>query len=81
MAAAEFFALRNEHRQGFDYDSAEAIYKAYEQELFRFDQLYRHFCEQADIAEAKIWDVLKKLRSEIEACYVKKSHKQKSVSY
>jgi uncharacterized protein (TIGR02687 family) len=70
VAAAEFFALRNEHRQSFDYDSAGAIYKAYEQELFRFDQLYRYFCEQADIAEAKIWDVLKKLRAEIEACYV-----------
>lgn len=70
VAAAEFFALRNEYRQGFDYDSAEAMYKAYEQELLRFDQLYRNFCEQADIAEAKIWDVLKKLRAEMEACYV-----------
>lgn len=70
VAAAEFFALRNRHRRGFEYDDAQTMYHAYERELFRFDQLYRHFCEQADIAEAKIWDVLKKLRTEVEACYV-----------
>jgi len=70
VAAAKFFALKNEHRQGFDHDDAQEMYRAYELELFRFDQLYRHFCEQADIAEAKIWDVLKKLRAEVEACYV-----------
>ena len=28
------------------------MYRAYETELFRFDQLYRHFCEAADLAEA-----------------------------
>lgn len=70
VVAAEFFVLRNEHRQNFDYDDAQAMYHAYERELFRFDQLYRLFCEEADIAEAKIWDVLKKLRLEVEACYV-----------
>jgi len=71
VASAEFFGLKNEYRQqGFDYESPESMYKAYEQTLFRFDQLYRHFCEQADIAEAKIWDVLKKLRADVEACYV-----------
>ena len=51
--AADFFSLRNEY-QGFDFDSAQSMYQAYEQKLFRFDQLYRQFCEQADIAEAKI---------------------------
>jgi uncharacterized protein (TIGR02687 family) len=71
VASAQFFTLRNEYRQqGFDYDSPESMYKAYEHTLFRFDQLYRHFCEQADSAEAKIWDVLKKLRTDVEACYV-----------
>jgi len=69
-AAAEFFDLRNKHRQGFEYEDAQTMYRAYEQELFRFDQLYRRFCEQADIAEARVWDVLKKLRTEVEACYV-----------
>jgi uncharacterized protein (TIGR02687 family) len=46
------------------------MYRAYETQLYRFDQLYRHFCEAADLAEARHWDVLKKLRSQIEACYV-----------
>ena len=70
VAAAEFFDLRNKHLQGFEYENAHTMYQAYEKELFRFDQLYRHFCEQADIAEAKVWDILKKLRTEVEACYV-----------
>jgi uncharacterized protein (TIGR02687 family) len=69
VAAADFFALRNRHQKGFDYDSAPAMYQAYETELFRFDQLYRHFCEAADIVEAKNWDLLKKLREQVEACY------------
>ena len=68
MAAADFFDLQNRHRQGFDFDSAEALYRAYETELFRFDQLYRHFCEAADVVEAK-WDVLKRLREQVEAGY------------
>lgn len=70
VAAAEFFALQNKHRHGFNFDDAQAMYHAYEQELFGFDQLYRRFCEQADIAEARIWDILKRLRTEVEAFYV-----------
>ncbi|MFH1123002.1 MAG: BREX-1 system phosphatase PglZ type A, partial [Pseudomonadota bacterium] len=70
VTASEFFALKNAHDQGFDYKDPETMYHAYEKELFRFDQLYRLFCEHADVAEAKIWDVLKKLRAEVEACYV-----------
>jgi len=70
IAAAEFFALQNDVRDGFNYEHMEAIYRAYEKDLYRFDQLYRHFCEHADIAEAKIWDILKGLRSEVEASYV-----------
>ena len=46
------------------------MYRAYETELFRFDQLYRHFCEAADQAEAPGWDILKPLRADMEACYV-----------
>lgn len=70
IAAADFFALRNLHRDGFQFDSGPAMYSAYERELFRFDQLYRQFCEAADEAEAQNWDVLKGLREEIENCYV-----------
>lgn len=70
VAAAEFFALRNKHKQGFDFETAQAMYQAYGTGLFRFDQLYRHFCEAADVVEAKNWDILKKLRDQVEACYV-----------
>jgi len=67
--AAELFALRNEYAAGFEFESAEAMYRAYEKSLYRFDQLYRHFCENADLAEARSWNILKPLRDEIEALY------------
>lgn len=70
VAAADFNALRNQHKSGFDYTTAAAMYRAYETELYRFDQLYRHFCESADMAEAAGWSILKPLRADIEAHYV-----------
>ncbi|SPP64635.1 BREX-1 system phosphatase PglZ type A [Nitrospira lenta] len=69
VAAADSFALRNQHRDGFAFPNATALYRAYEGELFRFDQLYRHFCEAADHAEAQGWNILKPLRELIEDCY------------
>jgi uncharacterized protein (TIGR02687 family) len=69
MAAADFYGLRNQHQAGFDFPDALSLYRAYEQDLFQFDQLYRHFCEAADQAEAKGWNILKPLRDEVEACY------------
>ena len=70
VAAADFYALRNLHKGGFDYPNAAAMYAAYESELYRFDQLYRHFCESADVAEAAGWNVVKPLRPDVEAHYV-----------
>lgn len=70
VAAADFYALRNLHKSGFDYPNAAAMYGAYESELYRFDQLYRHFCESADVAEAAGWGIVKPLRADIEAHYV-----------
>lgn len=70
VAAADFYALRNQHMSGFDYPGAATMYRAYESELYRFDQLYRHFCESADTAEAAGWSILKPLRADIEAHYV-----------
>jgi len=70
VAAADFYALRNEHKSGFDYPDAATIYRAYESELYRFDQLYRHFCEAADTAEDQGWNIVKPLRADIEAHYV-----------
>jgi len=43
VAAAGFFALRNQYRGQFDFADAKAMYHAYETELYRFDQLYRYF--------------------------------------
>ncbi len=68
--AAEFFALRNRYRDALSFDDAKAMYRAYETELHRFDQLYRLFCEQADTTEQRGWDVVKKLREDIETIYV-----------
>lgn len=70
IAAADFYGLRNEHKSGFEYPNAAAMYHAYVTELFRFDQLYRHFCESADIAEEQGWNIVKPLRDNIEAHYV-----------
>ena len=67
--AAQFLHLRNTHEAGFDSPDMAAMYKDYESKLFRFDQLYRHFCENADVAAGQGWDMLKPLREEIEACY------------
>ena len=67
--AAQLLHLRNTHEAGFDSSDTTAMYKAYESRLFRFDQLYRHFCENADVAAGHGWDMLKPLREEIESCY------------
>ena len=67
--AAQLLHLRNTHGTGFDSPDMAAMYKDYESKLFRFDQLYRHFCENADVAAGQGWDMLKPLREEIEAGY------------
>jgi uncharacterized protein (TIGR02687 family) len=70
VAAADLFTLRNRHSDGFHFDTALAMYRAYETELYQFDQRYRYFCEAADRAESQGWDVLKKVREQVEAVYV-----------
>lgn len=67
--AISMFTLRNKYSAGLSYPTAESMFKAYTEELFRFDQMYRHFMEDADIVEQAGWDVLKLLRDLIEACY------------
>lgn len=70
MVAAEFLALRNQYQNGFQFDDAAGMFRGYEKELYRFDQLYRLFCEQAEQAELKGWDILKNdLRQTIEDSY------------
>lgn len=69
MAAASFFDLRNQHHAGFAAADSKALFDNYTSDLFRFDQLYRQFCEAADTAEAEGWDILKTLRAKIEEVY------------
>ena len=51
--AADFFALKGQYKNGFDTENAEAMYGLYVDELYKFDQLYRTFCFNADIAESQ----------------------------
>ena len=69
IAAADLFALGNHYKTGLNQSTAKDLYNAYTGSLYRFDQLYRHFCEFADFAEAKHWDVLKGLREKVEDFY------------
>ncbi len=68
-AALQLFDLRTEYGDGFSFQSAEAMFKAYSGALFRFDQLYRRFSELSDDVETAGWDILKKLRRTVEDCY------------
>lgn len=70
VAAADFHALKARYGAGFDTSSSASFYRAYITDVFRFDQLYRHFCEAADAAEKSSWDVLKPLRALVEQAYV-----------
>lgn len=69
VAAAEFYTLRDAQADRLAQPDAAALYRAYERELWRFDQEYRHFCEAADLAEIQGWNILKPLREKIEAAY------------
>ena len=69
QTAADLFALRNAHVGGLAHSDAKAFFAAYTKELYRFDQLYRHFCEFADYAESRDWDILKSLRKRVEQVY------------
>ncbi|MEN8339725.1 BREX-1 system phosphatase PglZ type A [Acinetobacter baumannii] len=66
QAAIELFSLRLQFDSGFYFDSSEALYKAYEQELYRFDMAYRHYSAASQRAHV---DILKKLNEEVENCY------------
>ena len=69
VAAAKLFALRTKHQAGFSFDTPEALLLAYEEELFVFDQLYRHFCVKSNAAKGQGWDLLKTLAEEVERVY------------
>ena len=66
QAAIDLFSLRQQFDSGFYFESSEALYKAYEQELYRFDMAYRHYGAASQRAHVEI---LKKLDEEVENCY------------
>ena len=68
-AAAKILALRHTYSSGFDHLDAAALYSLYESELFEFDQLYRHFCLNADVASGHGIEMLTELRKQVEDCY------------
>lgn len=69
VAAAELFALRATHSEGYSFATPDALLEAYRAELCRFDQLYRTFYVQASDAKGRGWDLLKELSGEVEALY------------
>lgn len=69
IAAADLFELRGEFGTGFAYTTAQEMFRAYAERLYRFDRLYRDFTEAADKAKAQGWDILKTLRDRVEDCY------------
>ena len=69
QAAAAFFELKVRFDAGFSFASAEAGLTAYQSELFRFDQLYRHFHSASNKVEPMGWAVLHELRLRIEEIY------------
>jgi uncharacterized protein (TIGR02687 family) len=70
IAASELFELRRRYAGGFSFESPEACYNAYTQELYRFDQLYRIYHEAADVVYARSPDALSPLTSRVEQDYL-----------
>jgi uncharacterized protein (TIGR02687 family) len=68
-AAADFFSLKAIHAGGFSFTDATVAFSRYRDELFQFDQLYRHFHTAADAVEPTGWAVLHELRATIESLY------------
>ncbi len=68
-AAAELFALHTEHRYALSFETPLDLLTAYQKDLHRFDQLYRHFCTYSKPALGQGWDLLKTLAEEVERVY------------
>lgn len=62
-AAANFSELSAQYAKGFSYPTAESMFAAYQKELYRFDQCYRHFMFANDIVELNGWSFLQTLKT------------------
>ena len=60
------FDLRRTYPDGFHYPTCAALYQAYCDELYRFDQTYRHYVAAAQRVHV---EVLKPLDEAVEHCY------------
>ncbi|RLA17484.1 MAG: BREX-1 system phosphatase PglZ type A, partial [Gammaproteobacteria bacterium] len=67
--AEQLFYLRQQFVDGFHYDSAKAMYEAYSNELYLFDQSYRLFNEHVASVLSKGADILRQLDEEVENLY------------
>ncbi|EBT8556741.1 TPA_asm: BREX-1 system phosphatase PglZ type A [Salmonella enterica] len=67
--AERLLNLRNRHIDGFHYQDSATFWKAYCEELFRFDQAYRLFNEYELLVHSKGAMILKSLDDYIEALY------------
>lgn len=65
-SAIDLYQWQQAHSSGLHFTSLEEIYKAYETDLYRFDQAYRHYWAASRRAHV---DILKKLDDEVEQCY------------
>lgn len=61
--------LRQQYVDGFHYDSCKAMYQAYTQDLYQFDQAYRLFNEHALTLASKGAEILRQLDDAIESLY------------
>jgi len=68
-AGLEFYRLREKYQDGFNFPNAAAIFTAYREELFKFDQHYRRFCEAAKEMKFEGWNAFKLLTENIENAY------------
>ena len=68
-AAANFLALKERHADGISFADAESAVAAYREDLYRFDQLYRHYHHAAHQVEPMGWGVLHDLDQLIESAY------------
>ncbi|AJY50827.1 BREX-1 system phosphatase PglZ type A [Halomonas sp. KO116] len=65
-AAIALFSLRHQHAKGFHFESVEALYHAYQTDLYRFDTAYRHYAVASDATGVEL---LKNLDTAVERCY------------
>ncbi|QBJ76914.1 BREX-1 system phosphatase PglZ type A [Aquitalea sp. USM4] len=68
-AAADLFDLQALHKGGFSFADASTAANAYQQQLFRFDQDYRHFHFAASQVDTMGWQLLHTLRDRVEGLY------------